>query len=117
VARAITIGREYFLPHAQLAFGEMARSDVARLAGKVWKSIGKKVSEGTVCVADGLVTVSRRELFNWNQRAFREVTRLDPVLEFLCRCYYLRPTGKPGERTGRGGAPSPSYHVNPKALD
>jgi hypothetical protein len=114
VERAVQLGRDYLLPHAQAAFALMGADERLEKARRAWENIRRRVAHSAHS-ADTPLTVSRRDLHNWNRRGFPTVEELDPVIGVLVDHYYLRlppdPTGLPGR-----GHKSPLYEVNPKAL-
>jgi hypothetical protein len=115
-AGAIALGRDYLLPHAQAAFVEMGADERLESARRVWESIVRRLGSADAAhSAHGGPCVSRRDLLNWNRRAFPSVEQLDPVIEYLCGTYYLRPIEDPTRQPGRGHK-SPTYEVNPLAL-
>src|SRR5207248_11691555 len=65
--------------------------------------------------ADGVASVTRRDLFNWNRRAFPTVEEMDPAVALLVDHYYLCLPPEPSGLPGRGHK-SPTYLVSPKAL-
>jgi replicative DNA helicase len=113
VEAAVTLARDYLLPHAQAAFALMGADARAANARHVWASIARQ-SESAECSENGVRVVSRRDIHQWNRRRFPNVEELDPVLALLVDRYYLRPVEGAGQ-AGRGHA-SPRYQVNPMAL-
>jgi hypothetical protein len=113
VGTAVTLVRDYFLPHAQAAFALMGADAKAADARHVWATIGRE-SESAEHSETGGPLVSRRDIHQWNRRRFPNVEELDPILALLVDRYYLRPAGGSGQ-PGRGHA-SPRYEVNPLAL-
>src|SRR5262249_30304225 len=83
-------------------------------ARTLWASITERCAYSAYS-AHTPPTVTRRDLHNWNRRAFPTATELDPIIELLGDLFYLcAPTEQPG-RAGRGHK-SPQYLVNRLAL-
>jgi hypothetical protein len=116
VEAAIRLGRDYLLPHAQAAFALMGADERLEKARSVWCSIVRRFSESCEYSEDAPPSVSRRDLHQWNRRAFPGgVGELDPVLALLVDHDYLRPSPQQAGQPGRGHK-SPVYQVNPFAL-
>ena len=113
VEAAVTLARDYFLPHAQAAFALMGADATVENARHVWATIARQ-SESVEWSESASPPVSRRDIHQWNRRRFPNVEELDPVLALLVDRYYLRPAGATGQ-PGRGHV-SPRYEVNPLAL-
>jgi hypothetical protein len=113
-AAAIRLCRDYFLPHAQAAFGIMgadARMDRAR---RVWAGICQRVQCSKISQTAPLL-FTRSNAHQWNRRQFPGgVDELDPILDVLERHNLCRPVPGTGQ-AGRGHR-SPDYEVNPAAL-
>jgi hypothetical protein len=117
VQTAARFGLEYLLPHAQAAFGLMATDPTMETARAVWETICKRVCEHSAhseSASQG-PTVTRRDIHQWSRRRFNQAKDADPVLEILERHHLIRPQPQVGQ-PGRGH-PSPSYEINPAALD
>lgn len=100
--RAIRVG-EYLMPHAQAAFGQMGADpkieDARYLLG--WLERGD------------LRSFTKRDAFQATKGRFKQVSDLEPALDLLEECNYVRAQAdKP--RGGAGRKPSPTYEVNPR---
>jgi Protein of unknown function (DUF3987) len=117
VQAAIILGRDYLLPHALAAFAQMGADAKVALARKVVDSIRQncEYSEYSEYSEYAPPVVTRRDLHQWNRRAFKSVEGLDPILEVLVSAAYLRPPNEESSRPGRGHR-SPSFEVNPSIL-
>jgi hypothetical protein len=117
VEKAIRLGRDYLLPHAQAAFGMMAADPRIMTARAVWETICRRVSERSECheSAPPSLEITRRDIHQWNRRRFESVKEADPVLELLERHQLIRQKVQPGQLPGRGH-PSPVFEVNPAAF-
>ena len=111
VQAAVSIGRDYLLPHALAAFcviGADPKTDTACCVLDWLTSEYSKYSESAPFI------VTRRGIHQGNRRRFKSVDDVDPVLELLVKHGWLRPTGE--GKPGRGGFSSPSYFINPAIL-
>jgi hypothetical protein len=111
---AIRQGRDYLLPHAQVAFGMMGADPRIGVACLILDRI-QATCEYSEYSESAPLSVRRRDIHQGNRRKFQSVDDLDPILELLVKHGWLRPTGE--GRPGRGGFPSPVYHVNPAILN
>jgi hypothetical protein len=108
VHAAIRLGRDYLLPHAQLAFGLMGLDEKVEQAMLLLDRLrrqGRPAAE--------LLVVTRRELFVLGRHRFKTVDKMDPALDLLCRHGWLRPTGE--GVTGKGHR-SPTFLVHPQVF-
>jgi hypothetical protein len=112
VRAAVTIGRDYLLPHAEMAFGVMyahertedARRVVAWLAAN-WNSLNSLNQSG-------VRVVKRSELHEKVFGGRRDVDAVAAVVEVLVKHCYLEPV-EDAPRPGRGRKPSSRFVVNP----
>jgi hypothetical protein len=112
VQAAVTIGKEYLLPHAEMAFGVMyaeeqaedARRAVAWLEAK-WNSLNSQNQSGT-----RVVKVSELHARVFGGR--RKVNEVAAVVEVLVKHNYLEPV-EDAPHPGRGRKPSTRFAVNP----
>lgn len=114
VERTIRLGRDYLLPHAQLAFDQMQANEKMDNARKLWASVLKHRNE-VVDVVYGSVTcptISRRDLHTWNRRSFATAEDMDPAINLLIDSGYMVYTGGTVGRGNKG----PTYALNPRAL-
>jgi hypothetical protein len=102
VSRAIKIGREYLLPHAQAAFQLMGANPQVEAAKAVLKWIR----------ADKLTEFTKRDVHQQFRTKFATVDDIDPVLDLLSKHNYIRLRPAP-PKEGPGRKPSPTYEVNP----
>jgi hypothetical protein len=110
VNAAICLGRDYLLPHAQAAFGLMGADPRIEIARAVLEWIARS-GESSEYSKSTPPSVSRRDVHQGCRRKFQSVDDVDPILELLVKYCWLRPYGD--GKKGRGGNPSPRYHVNP----
>jgi hypothetical protein len=108
VESAIRLGRDYFLPHALAAFGQMGSDPRVEAARHVLRWLRSEYSEYSESAP---LSLSRRDIHQGNRRRFKTAEELDPVLDLLLKHYYLRLKPASGNR-GRGHR-SPTYEVNP----
>jgi hypothetical protein len=116
VEAALRLGRDYFLPHAQVAFSIMGADERLETARQVWTTICQRMpSECSEHSESAPLTFTRRDAHQWNRRRFPGgVDELDPVLDLLERHNLVRPRQGTGQ-VGRGHR-SPEYELNPAAL-
>jgi hypothetical protein len=117
VLDAIAIGRDYLLPHAQIAFSMMGADGTLDDAKSLWASICRRLRDSAHSAhsASAPPRFSRRDCLNWNRRRFKKAEDLDPALQILCDHNLIRPVPDSGE-PGRGHK-APEYEVNPAALN
>jgi replicative DNA helicase len=113
VQAAVTIGRDYLLPHAQAAFGVMGADSRVEDARAVWLSVCRKL-EDVEDVESAPRRFSRRDLHQMNRRRFKAVEDLDPALRVLTDNNLIRLIPDSGEN-GRGRK-GPEYEVNGAAV-
>jgi hypothetical protein len=113
VGAAIELGRGYLLPHAKAAFGIMGADEAVETARRVWNSIFRH-SESNEYSESTFLSVSRRDIHQWNRRLFQRVEDLDPILDILVKHGLMRADVTDGH-PGRGHK-SPAYSINPIAL-
>lgn len=101
VERAIKLGR-YFVPHARAAFALMGADPAMADAMFVMDRI----------VANEVMSISKRDLFEQTKGRFKKVKNLDPALVILQEHEYLR-RQEQSSRSGPGRRPSPVFDVNP----
>lgn len=103
---ALTLARDYAVPHARAAFALMGEDVKVGFAKKVLKWLKAR--------AEPLADFSKRDCFNGCRGTFDDVDELQPVLDLLERHYLIR--SKEAERkAGPGRNPSAKYEVNPAA--
>ena len=109
MARAIRIGR-YLIPHARAAFDMMGLDPLVADARYVLAWVRRRAA-GPVGFE-----FTKRDAFEGTKGRFKQVTDLELALGLLEKHHYIRML--PAEpRPGRGRPPSPTYEVNPLALD
>jgi hypothetical protein len=114
VEAAIRLGRDYLLPHAQIAFHRMGADQRLEDARRVVRWLHSVNSVN--CVKGGATSiVTRRDIHAAVWGGSRRAEDLDPVLELLVRYSYLRPVQE-DRRQGPGRKPSPRYQVNTAAV-
>jgi replicative DNA helicase len=103
VCSAIELCRDYFLCHAQAAFGLMAGDPQRAMARTVLNWLKSR----------RVTLTSKRDLYRSLHRAFGDsIDAVDPVLTLLAKHGYLREVT--GNTKGKFGRPSsPNYAVNP----
>ncbi len=103
---ALTLARDYAVPHARAAFALMGEDAKVGYAKKVLKWLkGREETHADF---------SKRDCFNGCRGTFETVDELQPVLDLLERHYLIR--SKDTERkAGPGRNPSAKYQVNPAA--
>jgi DNA polymerase-1 len=104
--RAVRLVRDYLVPHAQAAFGVLAADERITRARRVVKWF----------TGHGLTRFSVRDANRAMKGSIRTVDELTPVLDLIERHHYIRQ--KATDRGSGAGRPrSPTYEVNPEALD
>src|SRR5262249_19231266 len=112
VARAVSLARDYLIPHALAAFGLMgadkrtedARRVVARLRDSKVRTVMRNIS-GPWCI-------SQRDIHALVLGSRYSAEDVEAIADLLVRHLYLRPP--PAEtKTGRGRPASPLYEANP----
>jgi hypothetical protein len=107
--RAILIGR-YLIPHARAAFDLMGLDPLVADARYVLAWVRRRAA-GAVGFA-----FTKRDAFEGTKGRFKQVADLELALGLLEKHHSIRML--PAEpRPGRGRPPSPTYEVNPLALD
>jgi hypothetical protein len=103
--KAISIG-EYLLTHAEFVLSQMGTNEATRDAQHLLAWI----------IRNGESRFVEREAFEGTKGRFKDMSRLRCALRALCERHYISPP-RHGQ-TGKVGRPtSPSYDVNPSALD
>jgi hypothetical protein len=101
VSDAVTIGRDYLLPHAKRAFGLMGADPEVGLAEAVLRWIGRH----------GKRNFTRADVYQHLRHQVKRVEDLDPALARLERHNYVRRTRQ--AREGPGRPPPDVFDVNP----
>ena len=96
----------YLIDHALVFFAMMRADNRMELARKAWEAIRRAKWE----------TFSVRELFQRVRRSFQDVGELEGALTMLEDLGYVR-RDQPTAQQGAGRPPSPSFSVNPIALE
>jgi hypothetical protein len=113
---AVRLGRDYLLPHAQIAFNQMGADPRLDDARRVVRWLGHSVDSVKSVKGGPPSSVTRRDIHAHVWGGSRKAEDLDPVLELLVRYNYLRPVEEQGNRKGPGRKPSPRYEVNLAAV-
>jgi hypothetical protein len=105
---AVALGRDYFLPHAQAAFGLMEADPLRAKAEKIAHWIAR----------EGCSEFKRHEVYNdvRNQAFFPKIEDLDAPLGVLARHNVIR-IRLAEKKDGPGRPPHPVYEVNPRWLE
>jgi hypothetical protein len=107
--RAIRIG-QYLIPHARAAFDLMGLDPLVADARYVLAWVRRQAA-GHIGF-----TFTKRDAFEGTKGRFKQVADLELALALLVKHHSIRML--PAEaRPGRGRPPSPSFEVNPLALD
>ena len=106
IRAAVKIAR-YLIPHAEVVLNMMQAKegtgdDEARYVLRRIKRHSRK-------------EFTKREAYKHGKRRFPMADDIDPALEELARCGYIRE--RTSEPTGPGRRPSPTYEVNPAAFE
>jgi hypothetical protein len=110
-AAAMTLAREYLLPHAQAAFSLMGASKLISDARLVLRWLRARFGSSEVFERDGnTIKLNKRLLHQGVKSHFQSVADLDPVLVLLEKHRFLRSI----PRAARPGRPSPEFWVNPR---
>jgi hypothetical protein len=112
VESAIRLGRDYMLPHALAAFGQMGADPRTELARQILDGLARTCEcyESNKCAPP---TVSRREIHQRHRTRtrFKTVEELEPVLSLLTQLGWLAPVVT--RRNTGGRRFGPSYWINP----
>jgi replicative DNA helicase len=101
---AITLAREFLIPHAITAFGEMGADPVLEDARIVLRKLERWDD----------TTFSRRDLHQRSLKGrFRQPDELDRPLHILAAHGYIRPAVASPTEKPRRGRPSDRYEINP----
>jgi hypothetical protein len=111
VAAAIRIGRDYLLPHAKAAFGQMGADERLHDAQHVVRWLTRYFEDCEDC-GRGVASVSKRDIYQAFKGRFKTVEELDPALKILLDAGYLRPEPRL-KPTSAGRPASPRYEINP----
>jgi hypothetical protein len=118
VEAAVSLGRDYLLPHAKAAFRLLGADEKEEQARRVWQGVLRLVSESSESseCRGHQVCVSRRAMHQAirTRKQFNSAEEVDPAIDTLVDRYYLRPLEQSGS-PGRGNR-SPEYLVSPTAL-
>jgi replicative DNA helicase len=108
--RKVLALREFFIAHAEAAYGEMGESVLLEQRRAILAWIEERA----------LHTFSKAELWRTmhsRHTLFRQAADLDEPLDLLCEDYYIRQQGGDDPRQHRRGRPPRArYLVNPKVL-
>ena len=108
VQRAVTIAKNYAIPHVMAAFDMMGTTETIANTWKLWKKIAGRDSPTE--------PFSKRDAFILCRVTFGTVDRVDPAIDLLERHFLIRSVSC-STRQGPGRKPSPMYEVNPSALE
>jgi DNA primase len=115
VDKAINIGRDYFLPHAQAAFAQMGADQRLEDARRILRWIGDQ-AHSVNCVNRDRETsplvFSGRDLHAKVFGGTRKVEQVEAAIDLSVKHLYLRPIYRE-DHHGRGRKPSQKYGVNP----
>jgi len=103
---ALTLARDYAVPHARAAFALMGEDVKVGFAKKVLKWLKAR--------NEPQADFSKRDCFNGCRGTFENVDELQPVLDLLERHYLIR-SNETARKVGPGRNPSTKYEVNPAA--
>jgi hypothetical protein len=103
---ALTLARDYAVPHARAAFALMGEDVKVGYAKKLLKWMNAR--------EESHADFSKRDCFNGCRGTFDTVDELQPVLDLLERHFLIRSKGT-DRRPGPGRNPSTQYEVNPAA--
>jgi hypothetical protein len=103
VEKAVTLCRDYLLPHARKALGLIAANPLMEAARRVVSVLARR--EGRL--------ITRRDIHRLGSRLFKKADEVDPVLELLVEYGYLKPKDDPFLKPGKGHK-SPEYTINPR---
>jgi hypothetical protein len=115
VAKAITLGKDYFLPHALAAFALMGADQRLADARRILRWLGDQVQfVNSVTFVNGGkgFAVSARDIHVKVFGGSRKVEQVEAAIGVLEKHLYLRPEEQP-RPTGRGRRPGLKYAVNP----
>ena len=108
VRRAVTLCREYALPHARAAFGLMGETEAVTKARRLLRWIGGRRP-------DPRAEFTRRDAFNVCRATFPKVEDLQVALDLLVAHSIVRAKGESEYAPrGPGRRPSAAYEVNPR---
>src|SRR5262249_13713429 len=113
--KAISIARDYLLPHAKAAFGHMGADNRLEEAGRVaaWLPRGISLNSLNNLNGGGPFTVSTSEVHVNVFGGRRKVEEVEDIMGLLVKLNYLRQQQDGQKRYGRGRKPSPRFEVNP----
>ena len=107
VEAAITLSRDYFLPHAQAAFGAMGANENAKDAARVVGWLTGLDCE-TVKVWKGVPIVTKADIHRKSFGGSRSVEEVRAVCRLLCEHGYLRSVGPAWRRDVQAFEPNPA---------
>jgi hypothetical protein len=108
---AIRLGRDYFLPHAQAAFGLMGADGRAKDAARVVGWLAEQLKSETLKVWKGVVVVSRADIHTAVFGGSRGVDDVSATCRLLIEHGYLRNVAGPWRRD------SQTFEVNPQLAE
>jgi hypothetical protein len=116
--QAITLARDYLLPHAKAAFGQMGSDRRLEDASRVVAWLPRCISLNSLNILNGVApfTVSTSEVHVGVFGGRKKVEQVEEVMGLLVKLNYLRPREDGPKGRGRGRSPSPRFEVNPAVL-
>jgi hypothetical protein len=107
VEAAITLGRDYYLPHAQAAFGIMGADERAKDAARAVGWLAERLKSESLKVWKGVPVVSKSDIHTGVYGGSRSVDDVSAICRLLCDHGYLRNAGAAYRRD------SQMFEVNP----
>ena len=112
VEAAIALGRDYFLPHAQAAFGMMGADERERDAARAVSWLASDAKCENVKAWKGVPLVSKRDIQAGVFGGSRSADEVSAVCRLLCEHGYLRSVSPSWQRRD-----SQWYEINPHEKD
>jgi hypothetical protein len=107
VEAAISLGRDYYLPHAKAAFGAMGANARQQDATRVVEWLAKRLNSESLKTLKGGAVVSKSEIHSGVFGGSRSAEEVSAVCRLLCDHGYLRIAGPAWRRD------SQRFEVNP----